>query len=216
MEAMASELRWFLYGLLLLISFACLLLAWRILTSILTPFGVLSRQMARVAKGITAQEPAEIQEILAAFRGRRDELRALGDGLYEMQKTLEARGAEAHRLSGGDLTLQPTPICDGDTLGNAFRRLVSRLRQTITQVGQVAANVEAGATQISQASQQLSQGASEQAAAIEEIGASLRELAQQSKANTEAVRQAHEGTALASQEAKSGQAQMNNSVQAMA
>ena len=114
-----------------------------------------------------------------------DEIKDLSNTVNRMTENLRAIAALADRVADGDLTVQPKPLSDKDTLGLALERMVERLRGVVSDASAASDNVSAGSQQLSSASEQVSQGATEQAAAAEEASASMEQMAANIKQNAD-------------------------------
>ena len=144
-----------------------------------------------------------------------DEIKDLIVTVNGMTDSLKASATLADTIADGDLTVEPKPLSDKDTLGLALKRMVERLREVISDALVSAQNVSSGSQELSATSEQLSQGATEQASSTEEASASMEEMAatiKQSADNagqTEKIARKSAADALASGEA------VNNAVTAM-
>jgi methyl-accepting chemotaxis protein len=117
--------------------------------------------------------------------GTNDEIKDLVDTVNTMTANLRASVQLAERISGGDLTVQPTLLSDKDSLGKALLAMVDRLRGVVGDAIGASENVSAGSLQLSTAAEQVSQGATEQASAAEEASASMEEMAANIKQNAD-------------------------------
>jgi methyl-accepting chemotaxis protein len=144
-----------------------------------------------------------------------DEVKDLVDAMNAMTGNLRRTAEMADQLADGDLTVQPKPLSDKDTLGLSLERMVEQLRKTIAEAISSANNVSAGAQEMSATAEQLSQGANEQASSTEEASASMEEMAATIKqsadnaAQTEKIARQSAADAVASGEA------VGNAVEAM-
>jgi methyl-accepting chemotaxis protein len=144
-----------------------------------------------------------------------DEIKDLIVTVNGMTDSLKASAQLADTIADGDLTVEPRPLSDKDTLGLALKRMVERLREVISDALVSAQNVSSGSQELSATAEQLSQGATEQASSTEEASASMEEMAatiKQSADNagqTEKIARKSAADALASGEA------VNNAVTAM-
>ena len=144
-----------------------------------------------------------------------DELKDLVDALNTMTGNLRGTAGIADQIANGDLTIDPKPLSDKDTLGMSLQRMVEKLREVIADAIASANNVSAGSQELSATAEQLSQGATEQASSTEEASASMEEMAatiKQSADNasqTEKIARQSAADAIASGEA------VNNAVAAM-
>ncbi|MFN3521871.1 MAG: methyl-accepting chemotaxis protein [Phenylobacterium sp.] len=114
-----------------------------------------------------------------------DEIKDLIDAVNTMTANLRATAALADAVAGGDLTVQPKPLSDKDTLGLALERMVERLRGVVADAIAAAENVSSGSQELSATSEQMSQGATEQASSAEEASASMEEMAANIKQNAD-------------------------------
>ena len=144
-----------------------------------------------------------------------DEIKDLIDNFNTMTANLRETAALADRVADGDLTVQPQPLSDKDTLGLALERMVERLRGVVADAISASQNVSAGSQELSAASEQVSQGATEQAASAEEASASMEEMAANIKQNAENAAQTEKIARQSSADAElSGQA-VKRAVEAM-
>ncbi|MBU1376887.1 MAG: MCP four helix bundle domain-containing protein [Alphaproteobacteria bacterium] len=106
-----------------------------------------------------------------------DEIKDLVDTVNRMTANLRATAALADQVADGDLTVQPKPLSDKDTLGLALQRMVERLRSVVANALEASDQVSSGSQELSAAAEQVSQGATEQASSVEEASASMEEMA---------------------------------------
>ncbi len=114
-----------------------------------------------------------------------DEIKDLVDNFNVMTGNLSETATLADKVASGDLTVQPKPLSDKDTLGQALERMVDRLRGVVSDALSASDNVSAGSQELSSASEQVSQGATEQASSAEEASASMEQMAANIKQNAE-------------------------------
>jgi methyl-accepting chemotaxis protein len=67
-------------------------------------------------------------------QNRRDEIGDLARAFTGMIQSLKDKALIAQKIAGGDLTGEATPLSDADALGNAFSRMVAKLRQQIQEI----------------------------------------------------------------------------------
>ena len=106
-----------------------------------------------------------------------DEISDLVDTVNVMTGNLRVTAGLADQIASGDLTVDPKPLSDKDTLGLALQRMVEKLRNVIADAITSANNVSAGSQELSATAEQLSQGATEQASSTEEASSSMEEMA---------------------------------------
>jgi methyl-accepting chemotaxis protein len=67
-----------------------------------------------------------------------DEIKDLVDAMHRMTENLAATAKVADTISNGDLTVEPKPLSDKDTLGISMQSMVANLRQTASVADQIA------------------------------------------------------------------------------
>jgi methyl-accepting chemotaxis protein len=144
-----------------------------------------------------------------------DEIKDLIDNFNTMAANLRETAALADRVADGDLTVQPQPLSDKDTLGLALERMVDRLRGVVADAIQASNNVSAGSQELSAASEQISQGATEQAASAEEASASMEEMASNIKQNADNASQTEKIARQSSSDAEASGHAVKRAVEAM-
>ena len=86
-----------------------------------------------VAKGVAVGDLNQTVEIKT-----NDEIKDLVDTINVMTSNLRNTADLADHIAQGDLSVQPTPLSDKDTLGIAFRAMVENLRNTSHIANQIA------------------------------------------------------------------------------
>jgi methyl-accepting chemotaxis protein len=114
-----------------------------------------------------------------------DEIKDLVNTITVMTGNLRNTADLADQIANGNLTVEPKPLSDKDTLGISLQSMVERLRGVVADAMSASDNVSAGSQQLSSGSEQLSQGATEQAASAEEASASMEEMASNIKQNAD-------------------------------
>ncbi|MBB3873231.1 HAMP domain-containing protein, partial [Brevundimonas mediterranea] len=114
-----------------------------------------------------------------------DEIKDLVNAFNRLTDNLKATATMADEIANGDLTVQPKPLSDKDTLGLSLQSMVERLRGVVGDALSAADNVSSGSQELSATSEQMSQGATEQAAAAEQASASMEEMAANIKQNAD-------------------------------
>jgi methyl-accepting chemotaxis protein len=144
-----------------------------------------------------------------------DEIKDVIDTVNIMTKNLRATAALADAVADGDLTVQPKPLSDKDTLGMALERMVDRLRGVVSDAISASENVSAGSQQLSSASEQVSQGATEQASSAEEASAAMEEMASNIKQNADNASQTEKIARQSSKDAELSGEAVAQAVEAM-
>jgi len=132
-----------------------------------------------------------------------DEIKDVIDTVNVMTANLRATAAMADAVADGDLTVQPKPLSEKDTLGLALERMVDRLRGVVSGALDASEQVSAGSQELSAAAEQVSSGATEQASSVEEASASMEEMAANIKQTADNASQTEQ---IARQSAKDAEA----------
>lgn len=169
-----------------------------------------------LAKGVSLAQAVAIGDLNQQVTiNTNDEIKDLIDAMNRMTANLRETANIANQISGGDLTVQPKPLSDKDTLGHALESMVERLRGVVSDAISASGNVSAGSQQLSSASEQVSQGASEQASAAEEASASMEEMAANIKQNADNAAQTEKIARQSSKDAEASGEAVNRAVNAM-
>ncbi|MBL8593829.1 MAG: MCP four helix bundle domain-containing protein [Devosia sp.] len=135
----------------------------------------ISRGLGKIKQVVSAVAIGDLDQNIEIKSN--DEIKDLVDTVNVMTANLRSTAAVADRVADGDLTVEPQPLSDRDTLGLALQRMVEKLRDVIAEAISSANNVSAGSQELSATAEQLSQGATEQASSTEEASASMEEMA---------------------------------------
>ena len=145
----------------------------------------------------------------------KDEIKDLIDSLNRMTANLRMTATMADAIADGDLTVEPKPLSDKDTLGIALQRMTAKLQTVVSDALSTAGTVSSGSEQLSAASRDLSAGASEQAASAEEVSASMEEMAANIKQNADNAAQTEKIARQSSADAQASGDAVNRAVHAM-
>ncbi len=121
----------------------------------------------------------------------------------------------AEQIADGDLTCEVTLASDRDKLGLALQKMVSSLRDILSQTQMAAEQIASGASQVAATSEELSQGATESASSFEEVTASMNLMASQVQTNAENAGSANQLSSESKVAAEKGDHQMAEMVSAM-
>ena len=146
---------------------------------------------------------------------RRDEIGDLLETLNRMTANLRVTADMADAIARGDLSVEPKPLSDKDTLGLALQEMTAKLRTVVSDALSAAGNVSSGSEQLSAASQELSAGANEQAASAEEVSSSMEQMAANIKQNADNAAQTEKIARQSSVDAQASGDAVNRAVQAM-
>ncbi|MDR3475519.1 MAG: methyl-accepting chemotaxis protein, partial [Devosia sp.] len=135
----------------------------------------ISKGLSRIRQVLDAVAIGDLDQNITVASN--DEIKDLVDTANGMIANLKQTATIANEVAGGDLTVQPKPLSDKDTLGLALKQMVERLRDIIGEAASSARNLASGSQELSATAEQLSQGATEQASSTEEASASMEEMA---------------------------------------
>ncbi|PWE53026.1 methyl-accepting chemotaxis protein [Metarhizobium album] len=144
-----------------------------------------------------------------------DEIKDLVDRINTMTANLRKTADIASQIANGNLTVEPKPLSDKDTLGLALESMVERLRSVVADALAASDNVSSGSQELSSSSEQLSQGATEQASSAEEASASMEEMASNIKQNADNAAQTEKIARQSSKDAEASGQAVNRAVGAM-
>ena len=148
-------------------------------------------------------------------RRRRDEIGDLIGALNRMTANLRTTAQIADAIASGDLSVEPKPLSDKDTLGIALQHMTAKLRVVVADALTAADSVSSGSEELSVASQELAAGAAEQAASAEEVSAAMEEMAANIKQNADNAAQTEKIARQSSVDAQASGDAVNRAVQAM-
>ncbi len=151
----------------------------------------------------------------AIAHGRRDEIGHLINSLNRMTANLRVTAGMADAIARGDLSVEPKPLSDKDTLGIALKEMTAKLRGVVSDALAAAGTVSSGSEEMSSAIQQLSSGANEQAASAEEVSSSMEQMAANIKQNADNASQTEKIARQSSVDAQASGDAVNRAVQAM-
>lgn len=193
-QAAIVKVRWAMIVAAALVSLIALGAGWQFSQRVVKPVRLLTRAAQQLTRGdlnirLEATAKDEVGEIAAAFA--------------QMIDYLHKMAGAAEKISRGDLTEDVTPVSEQDTLGNAFARMNSNLRNLVGQVTESAGIVGAAVSQLAATSEQSSQAINQIAATIQQVASGT---AQQSSditrtaASVEQMKRAIDGVANGAQE----------------
>jgi len=146
---------------------------------------------------------------------------AIGLGIFiarVISKPLNEMVKSAGEIAGGnlDIDIRLHSKDEVGTLAQAFRIMLNRMNDVLTNINAASEQVASGSVQVSDSSMSLSQGATEQASSIEELTASIEEIASQTRQNATNADKAKEMATSAQGYAQQGNEQMADMLKSMA
>ena len=165
-------------GVMIIATIAVLLIAVRIIHSIVEP----STQVRAALVGFSQGNLS----VPVTFTGT-NELGEMCDALRTSQKVLDSVIRDISDTTGqmakGNFDVSLTATFPGDLkpIQDSVNQFVVRMSETISNISQSADQVSAGSEQVSNSSQSLAQGATEQASAVQELAATINDISANSK-----------------------------------
>src|ERR1043165_823014 len=106
-----------------------------------------------------------------------DEMGQLTEAMNEMTSYLKEIAGVSNKIAVGDLTAEVEPKSEQDVFGNAFKKMILGLRDSIGQIRGGSNEVASASSQIAAASDQSKSSAQTLASSFEEITATIHEMA---------------------------------------
>ena len=156
----------------------------------------ITRPLVRTVDVLKNTAQGDVSHRLAV--DRHDEIGELAQAVNQVQEDLAATAKVAEAIAQGDLTVEPRVRSEHDTLGQALKRMLQNLRETVTRIQQAAVQVAAGSSQLREAARQIAEGAGHQATSVEQTSSAMEEMAagiQQNARNAEETEQIATGVA---------------------
>ncbi len=201
-----------------------LVIAFLISSSIST----VSRSIAGLTKAMAEGNLLRNVDEKTASRNlnRKDEMGDIANSMRDLTTYLQNMGDVADRIAQNDLTMIINPKSDSDELGNAFKKMIEGLRETVDQVAQNAILVGGASKQLAEAANQAGQVTGQIAATIQEVakGTTIQsESISKTASSVEQMTRAIDGVARGAQEQASAVNRageitnlINNSIQQVA
>ncbi|PKO12575.1 MAG: hypothetical protein CVU39_23090, partial [Chloroflexi bacterium HGW-Chloroflexi-10] len=113
------------------------------------PLILMAKNAAQLAKGEISQNVNNSAKQKIIMRG--DELGLLGKSVSDTEAYLSEMAEKAQQISQGDLTATIKPASVHDSLGNAFVKMVSNLREQVSQLTRSAENLNLASSELANA-----------------------------------------------------------------
>ncbi|MBX5490701.1 MAG: methyl-accepting chemotaxis protein [Chloroflexi bacterium] len=131
--------------------------------------------VTRAAQGLAEGDLEQHVEVRS-----RDEIGQMADAVRATIAYQQRMAAVASAVAAGDLTQTVEPCSPRDVLGNAFQRMIARLRELVGEV-------QAASTTVATAAQQLNGMAGQADRAVEQVAAAMHQVEQGAHAQADAV-----------------------------
>jgi len=107
---------------------------------------------------------------------RNDEIGELAKTFANMVTYLKEMAGVSEAIAGGNLTLEVQPRSANDTLGNAFARMTSGLRNLVRSVRDASSQVASASNQVAGASDESAKISLQTSSAIDEVTSTMHEM----------------------------------------
>lgn len=153
-----------------------IVIAFFLSRDIATNLGIIAQSMRNISRGdLNRNVPLAVKQKVC---NRGDEIGTAGLALADAENYLTGMAEVAASVADGDLTVNASPKCDEDELGNAFSKMIASLRSAISQVAQGASSMDIASNQLSLAANQAGEATNQIATTIQQVA---RGAAQQSE-----------------------------------
>ncbi len=153
-----------------------MIIAFWMSSSITQPLRIMTNALEKIQNGIISNDTDE--KTKAKLFARKDEFGKAICALAKTEEYMVSMTGVAEKLALNDLTVELSPKCDEDLLGNAFIKMVQGLRKAIGNVADSAASVSSAAAQLNSAANDAGQATSQIATTIQQVA---RGISQQSE-----------------------------------
>ncbi|MDA8164503.1 MAG: methyl-accepting chemotaxis protein [Desulfobacteraceae bacterium] len=109
---------------------------------------------------------------------RRDEVGDLAQSFSRMILYLRGMAEVAERIAAGDISVQPKPLSERDTLGQAVARMAESLRQMTREIQESVSVLASAASEIMSSTSEVASSVSETATAVNQTTSTLEEVKQ--------------------------------------
>ncbi len=188
-------------GLIVLAVIACIILALKIIKSIMNPLRNITMAAETIATGdldVTVDYAVD------------DEIGTLAKSFQNLVETTKKQVAAAEALAAGNLAVEIEPRSQKDVMNFALKKMIGNLNDMFTEIRSAAQQVSIGSKQIADGAQALAQGSTEQASVVEELSASISEIANKTKQNADIAREAASLSGSIKDKAEKGSSQMEH------
>lgn len=170
------------------------------------------KEMTFYLKGMAQTADAISQGDLSVDVSPKSVRDTLGNAFKNMTDYLKEMAKTAERVAEGDLSGDITPKSEKDVLGNEFRKMITGLRDIVTDIRSGADQIASSSTQIASTSEQSARNNETTATAVEETTSTMHEMS----ANIQNVAKNTQGQASSVTETSASIEQMVTSIQRIA
>lgn len=135
------------------------------------------KRMVKVADAVAVGD----MEKDVRYDDRKDEVGRLASAFDRMKVEITKQIAIVESLANADVTVDPMPRSDKDTLGYALVKLADSMNALLEDVMRASDDVASGAREVAAQSQALAQGSTEQSASVEQLSSAFFEISLNTK-----------------------------------
>lgn len=173
----------------------------------------ISRGLRKVMDAADAVSVGDLNQDISV--GTNDEIKDMVETINVMTGNLRNTANIADQIANGDLTVEPKPLSEKDTLSLALATMVDRLRGVVADAIVAADNVASGSQELSASAEELSQGTTEQASSAEQASAAMEQMAANIKQNADNAAQTEKIARQSSKDAEASGDAVGRAVGAM-
>ena len=183
-------------GILLAIGFGV-----TISNSIAIPLALVTSMSKALSVGVLVRDTSEADK--DKVRKRKDEIGDIGKAFDQLINYMQGMGVAATAIADNDLTTMVTPKSAKDELGNSFVKMITGLRDAVSQVAESASAVSSAASQLASASEQSGDATRQIATTIQQVAMGITQQTTgvtKTSSSVEQMNRAIEGVAKGAQE----------------
>ena len=190
---------------LIIASIICVVLAISfglvISRSITVPLGIAVNATKLLSTGDLVRDLSEKEK--DKVRLRKDEIGDIGKAVDGLINYMQEMGKAASAIAQNDLTAAVSPRSSKDELGNAFSRMITGLRKTLSELAENAKNLSMASGQLAQAAGQAGQATNQISTTVQQVAKGTQDQAQsvtRTAVSVEQMSRAINGVAKGAQE----------------
>ena len=170
-------------------------------SSIANPLALVTSMSKALSVGDLVRDTSEADK--DKVRLRKDEIGDIGKAFDQLINYMQGMGVAATAIADNDLTTVVTPKSAKDELGNSFVKMITGLRDAVSQVAESASAVSSAASQLASASEQSGDATRQIATTIQQVAMGITQQTTgvtKTSSSVEQMNRAIEGVAKGAQE----------------
>ncbi len=170
-------------------------------SSIANPLALVTSMSKALSVGDMVRDTSEADK--DKVRLRKDEIGDIGKAFDQLINYMQGMGVAATAIADNDLTTMVTPKSAKDELGNSFAKMITGLRDAVSQVAESASAVSSAASQLASASEQSGDATRQIATTIQQVAMGITQQTTgvtKTSSSVEQMNRAIEGVAKGAQE----------------